>query len=104
MYKNEPKHQRGTPEWLEFNATKINIASGVLTRLMDEAGLFPVAQERLRKAFQFATNVGGMKEAVAVEMRLQAADTDRFHQEHAAEYLAACGVRLEDLKTDGGVQ
>ena len=94
-------HPKGTREWLEFNRDKLVKAANTLTRLMDEAGLFPVAQERLRKAFKFATNDGGMKYGVKVEKQLQAKDTDRFHQDHAAEILAAVGVKLEDLKTEG---
>ena len=94
-------HAKGTPEWLEFNKEKLIKAANTLTRMMDEAGLFPIAQERLRKAFKFATNDGGMKYGVKVEKQLQAKETDRFHQEHAAEYLSAVGVKLEDLKTEG---
>jgi len=98
------RHERGTPEWLAFNKEKLVRAANTLTRLMDEAGLFPVAQERLRKTFKFATNDSAMKYAVKVEKRLQAADTDRFHQEHAAEILQAVGVKLEDLPTGEQVQ
>jgi hypothetical protein len=76
-------------------------AYAVLTSWMDKAGLFPAAQARLRKAFLDVTNTSGMREAVATERALQSCDNDRYHREHAAEYLEACGIKLEDLKTDG---
>ena len=98
------RHERGTQEWLEFNKEKLVAAAKALTRMMDKAGLFPIVQERLRKAFRFATNDGGMREAVNVEKLLQSEDTHRYHSEHAAEYLEACGVKLEDLKTGGHLQ
>lgn len=63
------KHQRFTPEWIEFNSNKLTSASNELTRRMNEAGLLPEAQERLRKAFQFATNESGMKQAIKMELR-----------------------------------
>lgn len=97
-------HAKGTPEWLDFNKEKLAKAANTLTRLMGGAGLFPVAQERLRNVFRFATNDGGMREAVNVEKRIQAKDTDRFHQDHAAEILSDLGVKLEELPTAGGVQ
>jgi hypothetical protein len=65
------KHARGSPEWLDFNREKLVEAANTLSRRMDEAGLLPAAQERLRKIFQLATNDGGMKYAVKVEKRLQ---------------------------------
>jgi hypothetical protein len=55
----------------------------------------------LRKIFKYATNTGGMGAAIRVEKQLQAAETDKYHQDHAAEYLAAAGVKLQDLKTEG---
>jgi hypothetical protein len=97
----DPTHAKGSPEWLEFNREKLDRAANTLTRLMGEAGLFPVAQERLRKAFQFATNYSAFKQAINVEKREQDAETDKYHQDHAAEYLAAVGVTIEDLKTEG---
>jgi hypothetical protein len=66
-----PTHAKGSPEWLEFNKDKLAIAANTLNGLMNEAELFPVAQERLRKAFQFATNDGGMKTAVRIEWDAQ---------------------------------
>jgi hypothetical protein len=92
---------QGTPEWLNFNQQRLIKAANTLTRLMSEAGLFPAAQKRLRQAFRFATNDGGMGQAIRVEKQLQAAETDKYHQDHAAEYLAAAGVKLQDLKTEG---
>jgi len=87
-----------------FHARSVAKAANTLTRMMGDAGLFPAAQERLRKAFHNATSDGGMRQAVNIEKRMQAADTDRFHQEHAAEILQAVGVKLEDLPTGKQVQ
>lgn len=97
----DPTHMQGTPEWLKFNEQRLIKAARTLTRLMNEAGLFPAAQERLREIFKYATNDAGMGQAIKVERRLQAEETDKYHQAHAAEYLAAAGVKLQDLKTDG---
>jgi hypothetical protein len=96
----DPTHMQGTPEWLKFNQQRLIKAANTLTRLMGGAGLFPAAQERLRKIFKYATNTGGMGAAIRVEKQLQAAETDKYHQDHAAEYLAAAGVKLQDLKTE----
>jgi hypothetical protein len=59
-------HQKGTPEWLEFNKEKLVASARKLTRMMGEAGLFPAAQERLREAFRFATNDSAMRTAVKI--------------------------------------
>jgi hypothetical protein len=97
----DPTHAKGSPEWLEFNKEKLVKTANTLTRLMGEAGLLPVAQKRLRKIFQHATNDDGMKYGVKVEKQLQAEETDKYHRDqHAAEYLAPVGVQIKDLKTE----
>jgi hypothetical protein len=75
-----------------------------LDRMMSEAGLFPTAQERLRKLFNNKTDTAGHKYAVRVEKQIQAEETTQYHQDHAAEYLAAVGVKLEELPTGERVQ
>jgi len=87
----------------EVRNQQVAKAQGYLKHLMDKAGLFPEAQARLRKAFP-GTNMGGAREAVKVEKRIQAAETDKYHQDHAAKYLSAVGTKLEDLKTGERVQ
>jgi hypothetical protein len=94
-------HAKGSAEWLKFNHEKLSIAAGILHRLMDKAGLFPERQERLRRAFRFATNDSGMSSAVNVEKRLQAEETREYHRQHIDEYLNAAGVKLSDLPTEG---
>lgn len=100
----DPTHVKGTPEWLKFNERRLVLAANTLTTLMSDAGLFPVAQERLRKAFYLATNSDDMRQAVNSEKRKQAAETDKYHQDHAAEYLNAVGVKLEELTAGERVQ
>ena len=85
-----------------INEQNRKAAQDYLTKLMSEAGLFPAAQERLRKIFA-GTEMNGARQAVKIEKRLQEKETDEYHREHAPEYLAAAGVKLEDLAT-GGVQ
>ena len=83
-----------------INSQNLKAAQDYLTKTMSDAGLFPAAQERLRKIFA-GSDMNGARQAVKIEKRLQEKETDAYHRKHAGEYLSAAGVKLENLKTEG---
>ena len=85
----DPTHMQGTPEWLKFNQQRLIKAANTLTRLMGGAGLFPAAQERLRKIFKYATNTGGMVPPSGLRSNYRLRKLINTIRIIAAEYLAA---------------
>jgi hypothetical protein len=64
-------HPKGSLEWMALNANRLQRTAHLLEQLMDQGGLSTEGREHLRKAFQFATDVGGERKAAAVEKKWQ---------------------------------